>query len=94
MQLFGSGTIDVMRNKQIDECIERLCQKGCRSVRDDIRLIEQGETIPELSVLDDLARQAVLKELRSIMAVYGDSCPMPAVDDTPKDGLKHGKKNN
>lgn len=82
-----------MRSKQIDECIERLCQKGCRSVRDDIRLLERGETIPELNVLDDLARQAVLKELRSIMAVYGDSCPMPVVEKTPKDNLKHGKNN-
>ncbi len=80
-----------MRSKQIDQCIERLCQKGCRSVRQDIRLLEQGQALPELSALDDLARQAVLKELRSIMAVYGDSCPMPASADTTNDQKKHVK---
>jgi hypothetical protein len=82
-----------MRRKLIDEYIEMLCQKGCRSVREDIRLLERGVVLPELSVLDDLARQAVLKELRSIMAVYGDSCPMPASADIPNDGIKHGKNN-
>jgi len=66
----------VMRNKQIDQCIETLCLKGCQSVRQDIRLLEQGTLLPELAVLDDLARLAVLKELRAIMAVYGDSCPV------------------
>ena len=71
-----------MRNKQIDQCVEILCQKGCQSVRREIRLMEQGVVLPELAVLDDLARLAVLKELRAIMAVYGDSCPvMPAKDE-------------
>jgi hypothetical protein len=65
-----------MRQNQVEECIETLCQKGCQSVRDDIRLLEQGVVLPELAVLDDLARQKVLKELRAIMAVYGDTCPV------------------
>lgn len=82
-----------MRNKLIDDCIEMLCQRGCRSVREDIRLLERGQVLPELRVLDDLARQAILKELRSIMAVYGDSCPMSASTDISKDGQEHGKNN-
>jgi hypothetical protein len=65
-----------MRNKQIDQCVEILCQKGCRSVREEIQLLEQGVILPELTDLDDLSRQKVLKELKAIMAVYGDNCPV------------------
>lgn len=88
----GPDIITVMRSKQIDECIERLCQKGCHSVRQDIQLLERGVVLPELSVLDDLARQAVLKELRSIMAVYGDSCPLPNPAETTSNQQKHAEK--
>lgn len=80
-----------MRSEKIEQCVELLCQKGCGSVRQDILLLEQGVVLPELSALDDLARQAVLKELRSIMAVYGDSCPLPNTTKTTKDLPKHGK---
>jgi hypothetical protein len=65
-----------MGSNQIDQTVEMLCQKGCRSVREDIKLLEQGVILPELQVLDDLSREKVLKELRDIMAVYGDSCPL------------------
>ncbi|MEJ2452984.1 MAG: hypothetical protein P8103_02350 [Candidatus Thiodiazotropha sp.] len=82
-----------MRSKQIEECIEILCQKGCHSVRQDIRLLERGESLPELRVLDDLARQTVLKELRAIMAVYGDSCPVADVQENKKQEINHGKNN-
>jgi len=79
-----------MRGKLIDECIENLCAKGCRSVRQDIRLLEQGVALPELAVLDDLARLTVLKELRAIMAVYGNSCPVTATDSTLNGSRGHG----
>ena len=80
-----------MRSKKIDQCVELLCQKGCGSVREDILLLERGVVLPELSAMDDLARQAVLKELRSIMAVYGDSCPLPTSTNISEDEPKHGK---
>ena len=64
-----------MRRQRIDQSIERICQKGCRSVREDIQLLERGVILPEMQDLDELARQAVLQELQSIMAVYGDVCP-------------------
>jgi len=80
----------VMRNKQIDQCIETLCQKGCQSVRQDIGLLEQGVILPELTVLDDLARLAVLKELRAIMAVYGNSCPAMPVNSEVRGSRQHG----
>jgi hypothetical protein len=70
-----------MRNeREADRCIEtkveELCLKGCQSVREDIKLLQRGATLPELQDFDALAREAVLRELQSIMAVYGDVCPI------------------
>ena len=64
-----------MNREQIDRAIESLCLKGCISVREDIKLLQRGVILPEIRNLDELARHAVLKELESIMAVYGDVCP-------------------
>ena len=64
-----------MSRHKIDQSIEQLCQKGCQSVREDIRLLERGVILPEIQNLDKLSQETVLKELRSIMAVYGDVCP-------------------
>jgi hypothetical protein len=69
-----------------------LCQRGCRSVRESIRQLEHGESLPELRGLDDASRLAILNELRVIMAVYGDSCRLPAATETLKNGWKHGEK--
>ena len=64
-----------MKREQIDRVVESLCLKGCISVREDIKLLQRGVTLPEVRDLDELARRSVLKELQSIMAVYGDVCP-------------------
>ncbi len=61
---------------RIDDCVERLCQKGCRRVWDDIAALERGEVLPEVAGLDAEARHRVLLELKSIMAVYGDRCSL------------------
>ena len=63
-----------MQNTTIESCIEAICEKGCRQVRSDIRSLEQGRTLPEWSHLDTDERQRVLRELKAVMAVYGDSC--------------------
>ena len=63
-----------MQNMNIDACIEAICKKGCQEVRREIRLLEQGQPLPELLHLSQTARQSVLSELKSIMSVYGDSC--------------------
>jgi len=63
-----------MQNTTIESCIEAICQKGCQQVRRDIRLLEQGRSLPELSHLDIDDRRHVLSELKAVMAVYGDSC--------------------
>jgi hypothetical protein len=79
-----------MKNKQlIEECVELICQKGCRSVKQDINLLQRGAILPELEVLDDLARQVVLKELRAIMAVYGDRCSAPVCEQSKDDRMKY-----
>jgi hypothetical protein len=64
-----------MGSESVESYVEAICEKGCQSVREDIRLLRQGVVLPELRGLDEIARQTVLKELQSIMAVYGDGCP-------------------
>jgi hypothetical protein len=63
-------------NNGIEAKVEELCLKGCQSVREDIKLLQCGAVLPELQDFDALAREAVLRELQSIMAVYGDACPI------------------
>ncbi len=63
-----------MQNRDIEACVEAICNKGCSLVRQDIELLEQGCSLPETSHLGSQARQLVLNELKSIMSVYGDSC--------------------
>jgi hypothetical protein len=81
-----------MRHNQVDECVEILCQKGCQSVREDIRRLEAGVVLPEVAMLDDLTRRKVLQELRSIMAVYGDTCPLDLASEVIKQRQNNGAK--
>jgi hypothetical protein len=78
-----------MGSRLIDYYVEAICEKGCKSVREDVRLLSQGVVLPELQNLDEMARQQVLKELRSIMAVYGDGCPVVQPEKSNKNNLKH-----
>jgi hypothetical protein len=63
-----------MGRREIDACVEALCQKGCRSVRDDIATLERGESLPETHGMEPGDVGAVLDELKSVMAAYGDAC--------------------
>jgi hypothetical protein len=63
-----------MQNKSIESGVEAICRKGCREVRRDIQMLEQGETPPELSHLSKPVQQIILDELKVIMSVYGDNC--------------------
>jgi hypothetical protein len=67
----------------VEACVERLCHKGCQAVWDDIDRLERGEALPELTGLDGGQREAVLAELKSVMAVYGDRCQMPGTEQVP-----------
>ena len=57
-------------NTRIETCVEKLCLKGCRVVWEDIRLLEEGSTLPETADLLETERLAVLHELKFIMSVY------------------------
>lgn len=59
---------------QVEECVEALCQKGCRSVHHSIRALESGQGLPETEELTEEEVAKVLKELKSVMSVYGDIC--------------------
>ena len=76
MILVNAGTwgVKVLSNKKIDNIVETICQKGCQAVRDDIALLKCGKKPVETNGLNRAERRAVYKELKSIMAVYGDSC--------------------
>ncbi|OOZ34321.1 hypothetical protein [Solemya velesiana gill symbiont] len=63
-----------MQRTKIDACVEAICNKGCQEVRQDISLLEQGDNPPELKNFTNEERMKVLTELKTIMAVYGDTC--------------------
>lgn len=55
---------------KIDQYVEMFSQKGCTTVTSIIATMERGETIAEMGDLSAEERQAILVELKSIMAVY------------------------
>ena len=65
-----------MDQAKITDCIETLCLKGCKEVALLIRAIEHNDLPQEMAALDAEEREAVLAELKSIMAVYqeGSKC--------------------
>ncbi len=65
-----------MDKRRIEDCVERLCQKGCKALWTDIERMDRGRVLPELAGLDAQERAEVLREIKSIMAVYKDSCSL------------------
>ncbi len=63
-----------MYSKRIQDCIDAICAKGCQAVRDDVLQLERGQRPPEAAELDGEELQTVIRELKSIMAVYGATC--------------------
>lgn len=66
-----------MNREKIDCCVETLSLRGCTEVCEVIRLLEEGTSLPETAELTDDEREAVLKELKSVMAVYAARKGMP-----------------
>jgi hypothetical protein len=56
----------------VDLIIEAVCQRGCRYVLETIAQLDRGEVPAGLISFEGAEQQAVLAELKSIMAVYGD----------------------
>lgn len=67
----GEGLVDRQR---IEQSVENVCKKGCKSVWADIDALEEGRRLPETAGLTSTERQAVLAELKAVMAVYEGTC--------------------
>ena len=63
-----------MINKRVEHCLERLCNKGCRSVWKNIDDLEAGRPLKETRDLSSHEIHILVKELKEIMAVYEGSC--------------------
>lgn len=61
---------NVMDSHKVTECIDNLCQSGCDVVRATIKALESDLPVSQTRDLNLQERQAVLDELKSIMAVY------------------------
>ncbi|MDM8568749.1 hypothetical protein QUF50_04405 [Thiotrichales bacterium HSG1] len=69
----------ITKEKQVDSCLEYICNQGCQAVTQIIQQLEQGQIIDIIEPLNPEQRTNLLQELKSIMAVYGGSCT-----DSPK----------
>ena len=70
---------------EIDAYVELICNLGCGRVYRIIELMERREDIVELNGATAETHQAVLRELKAIMAIYdardgGAACKMPFPD--------------
>ena len=68
--LFTNLSIRTMDTKQVNQCVDALCQCGCDAVRATIEAIEVGAKVPQLQTLGSEEREVVLDELKAVMAVY------------------------
>ena len=59
-----------MDTKQVNQCVDALCQCGCDAVRATIKAMELGAEVPQLQTLASAERMLVLQELKAVMAVY------------------------
>jgi len=63
-----------LNHRRVEQCVEKLCRKGCRAVWSDIDALESGEFLPEIEGLSAAEVDAVIAELKSIMSVYQGNC--------------------
>ena len=59
-----------MDQNRVQLCIEQICQKGCTDVLETISTLEQDQAVAETLNLNRDETQAVLSELKKIMAIY------------------------
>ena len=59
-----------MDSKQVNQCVDALCQCGCDAVRATIEAMESGAEVPQVETLNKEEREVVLDELKAVMAVY------------------------
>ncbi|MDP1681154.1 MAG: hypothetical protein Q8L39_05200 [Burkholderiales bacterium] len=59
-----------MSQLKIEHAVTLICDQGCVRIRVLIQTLETGSAIQETTELNEAERQAVLAELKSIMAIY------------------------
>ena len=59
---------------EVEKTIDAVCALGCDVVSVTINSLQKGELRPEYQSLDEIQRASLLRELKSIMAVYQDRC--------------------
>ena len=64
----------VLNHRLVEQCVEKLCQKGCRAVWSDIDALESGQSLPETRGLSTPEIREVVRELKQVMSVYEGSC--------------------
>ena len=62
--------------ERVDACVEAICRKGCRAVREAIELLDRGCVVTETANLSKQEIGRVLEEIRAVMAVYERPCGM------------------
>jgi hypothetical protein len=61
---------------ELEDYVDRICELGCAEVDRVIQDLQAGRERAEYQELDAYGRARLLSELRSIMAVYTDGCPL------------------
>ena len=64
---------EISTDNVVEQCVETLCQKGCKMLWADIDALEKGVKLAELAGLSLSQRLQVLTELKAIIAVYDSS---------------------
>lgn len=59
-----------MNQQKIEQAVTLICDQGCVRIRVLIQHLETGVAIQETIELSEAERQAVLAELKNIMAIY------------------------
>ena len=60
--------------RRVEQCVEKVCRKGCRAVWSDINTLEAGQMLPEARGLTSYEVRAVIRELKAVMSVYEGTC--------------------
>ena len=61
-------------NALVDRHVEQLCDDGCAAVRGYIQALRADQEQPHWAGLSEQERALLLRELETIMDVYGDVC--------------------
>ncbi len=69
-----ADSIGVSTNLRVDDCLEAICQLGCKEVGRKLELMDQGVFVTDVAGLSSAERQQVHEELRAVMDVYGGGC--------------------